>query len=113
MGRHRIPPPPKTQEPVWTSGLESTSPKGLRRILAPAQFRNASGHDTVTLTGTISGTTLSGTYSDSQGDAGTWTATLSGSPTGTYRGSVNSTPNPLQTAPLDFRSNHGRPEFRA
>jgi hypothetical protein len=63
------------------------------------QFTNASGSDTVTLTGTISGTTLSGTYSDSQGDAGTWTATLNGSLAGTYSGSVNSTPNPLQTAP--------------
>jgi len=63
------------------------------------QFTNASGPDTVTLMGTISGTTLSGTYTDSQGDSGTWTATLSGSLTGTYSGSVNSTPNPLQTAP--------------
>lgn len=63
------------------------------------QFTNQSGTDTVTLMGTISGTTLSGTYSDSQGDAGTWTATQSGSLTGTYSGSVNSTPNPLQTAP--------------
>ena len=63
------------------------------------QFTNASGPDTVTLKGTISGTTLSGSYTDSQGDAGTWTATLSSSLTGTYNGSVNSTPNPLQTAP--------------
>ncbi len=63
------------------------------------QFINQSGTDTVTLNGTVSGTTLSGTYTDSQGDSGTWTATQSGSLTGTYNGSVNSTPNPLQTAP--------------
>lgn len=63
------------------------------------QFTNASGADTVTLTGTVSGTTLSGSYTDSQGDAGTWTATLNGSVAGTYNGTVNSTPNPQQTAP--------------
>ena len=58
------------------------------------QFSNDNGPDTVTLTGTVSGTTLSGNYTDSQGDAGTWTATLAGPVAGTYNGSVNSTPNP-------------------
>jgi hypothetical protein len=57
------------------------------------------GPDTVTLTGTASGTNLRGSYTDSQGDAGTWTATLSGSASASYNGSVNSTPNPLPTAP--------------
>jgi hypothetical protein len=63
------------------------------------QFNNASGADTVTLTGTVNGTTLGGSYTDSQGDSGTWTATLSGSVSGTYNGSVNSTPNPQPIAP--------------
>jgi hypothetical protein len=63
------------------------------------QFNNLSGSDTVTLTGTVNGTTISGNYTDSQGDAGTWTATLSGSVSGSYSGSVNSTPNPLPIAP--------------
>ena len=63
------------------------------------QFNNASGPDTVTLTGTANGTTLSGSYTDSQGDAGTWRATLAGSVSGSYSGSVNSTPNPQPLAP--------------
>lgn len=63
------------------------------------QFNNNSGPDTVTLTGTVNGTTLSGNYTDSQGDSGTWTATLSSSVSGTYNGSVNSTPNPSLNPP--------------
>ena len=63
------------------------------------QFNNGGGPDTVTLTGTVNGTTLSGNYTDSQGDAGTWTATLAGSVAGSYSGSVNSTPNPQPLAP--------------
>jgi hypothetical protein len=63
------------------------------------QFTNQNGPDTLTLSGGANGTTLSGSYSDTQGDAGSWTATLSGSLSGTYNGSVNSTPNPSPTAP--------------
>ncbi|HEV2102187.1 MAG TPA: hypothetical protein VGR58_05355 [Candidatus Acidoferrum sp.] len=63
------------------------------------QFNNASGPDTVTLTGAVSGTTLSGSYTDSQGDAGTWLATLAGSVSGSYSGSINSTPNPQPISP--------------
>lgn len=63
------------------------------------QFTNATGADTVTLTGTVNGTTLSGNYTDSQGDSGTWTATQSSSVGGTYNGSVNSIPNPSPISP--------------
>jgi hypothetical protein len=64
------------------------------------QFTNQNGSDTVTLSGATNGTSLSGTYTDSQGDAGSWTATPSSSSvSGTYNGTVNSTPNPSQTAP--------------
>jgi hypothetical protein len=58
-------------------------------------YSNAQGNDTITLTGTVSGTSISGTYTDSQGDAGTWTATQSSSPAGTLSGTINSTLNPL------------------
>jgi hypothetical protein len=58
-------------------------------------YPNAQGDDTITLTGTVSGTSISGTYTDSQGDAGTWTATQSTSPAGTLSGTINSSLNPL------------------
>ena len=62
-------------------------------------YANGQGTDTITLTGTVSGTSISGTYTDSQGDAGTWTATLSSSPAGTLSGTINSTSNPLTILP--------------
>jgi hypothetical protein len=63
------------------------------------QFSNQAGPDTATLTGTVSGNTISGNYTDSQGDAGTWTATLAASVSGSYSGSVTSTPNPQPITP--------------
>lgn len=63
------------------------------------QFTNQNGSDTVTLSGTANGTSLSGSYTDTQGDAGSWTATPAGSLSGTYNGTINSTPNPLPTSP--------------
>ena len=62
-------------------------------------YPNAQGTDTVTLTGAVSGTSISGTYTDSQGDAGTWAATQSSSPAGTISGTINSTVNPLTIPP--------------
>ena len=62
-------------------------------------YPNAQGTDTITLTGTVSGTSISGTYTDSQGDAGTWTATQSSSPAGALSGTINSTVNPLTVPP--------------
>ena len=55
--------------------------------------------DTVTMTGTATGTNLAGTYTDSLGDAGTWTASAASSLSGNYNGTFNSTPNPLPIAP--------------
>jgi hypothetical protein len=60
---------------------------------------NSQGADTVTLTGTVSNGSISGTYTDSQGDSGTWTATQSSSVAGTLSGSINSTVNPLTIPP--------------
>ena len=62
-------------------------------------YVNTQGTDTITLTGTVSGTSISGTYTDSQGDAGTWTATQSGSLAGTLSGTINSTSHPLTIPP--------------
>ena len=58
-------------------------------------YPNAQGNDTITLTGTVSGTSISGTYTDSQGDAGTWTATQISTPAGSLSGTLNSWLNPL------------------
>jgi hypothetical protein len=61
--------------------------------------------DTVTMTGTATGTNLAGTYTDSLGDAGTWTASTAIHPFGPppsvydYSGTFNSTSNPLLIAP--------------
>jgi hypothetical protein len=62
-------------------------------------FPDTQGTDTISLTGVVSGTSISGTYTDSQGDAGTWTATQSSSPAGTLSGTINSTLNPLTIPP--------------
>jgi hypothetical protein len=62
-------------------------------------FPDTQGTDTITLTGAVSGTGMSGTYTDSQGDAGTWTATQSRTLAGTLSGTINSTLNPLTIPP--------------
>jgi len=71
-------------------------------------YTNGQGTDTITLTGTVSGTSISGTYTDSQGDAGTWTATLSSSPAGTLSGTINSTLNPLTIPPTMTVTTEGK-----
>ena len=62
-------------------------------------YPDTQGTDTLTLTGTVSGTSMSGTYTDSRGDTGTWTATQSRAPAGTLSGTINSTLNPLTISP--------------
>jgi hypothetical protein len=66
-------------------------------------FPVAAGADTVTMVGaaTAPGTDISGTYTDSLGDAGTFTAFPSGvffAGSDTHNGTFNSTPNPLPVA---------------
>src|ERR1700730_12753639 len=55
--------------------------------------------DTLTMVGSATGPKLAGTYTDSLGDAGTWTALAAGTFSGTYSGTFNSTSNPLPIAP--------------
>jgi hypothetical protein len=53
-------------------------------VLAPG----TGGQNTITFTGIVSGTNMAGTYTDSQDDAGNWTANPAATLTGTYRGSA-------------------------
>jgi hypothetical protein len=62
-------------------------------------FPSTAGADTVNLVGGAGGTSLGGTYTDSLGDAGTWTGSVAPSLNGTYSGTFNSTSNPLSIAP--------------
>ena len=60
---------------------------------------STTGADTLTMVGSATGTNLAGTYTDSLGDAGTWTAFAAGVFSGTYSGTFNSTSNPLPIPP--------------
>jgi hypothetical protein len=68
-------------------------------------FPGTGGADTVTMVGSAKGTSLVGTYTDSLGDSGTWTASAAMHPLGPppgvydYSGTFNSTSNPLLIAP--------------
>jgi hypothetical protein len=80
----------------------SIAPSGTvsgANITMMVAFPSTTGADTVTMVGTAMGTSLAGTYTDSLGDAGTWTATPALPPNGTFSGTFNSTANPLPIAP--------------
>lgn len=63
-------------------------------------FTTPSGSpNTITLAGTANGTALSGTYTDTLKDAGTWTGTQDASLAGTYSGTFNSQKSPLTIVP--------------
>src|SRR5258708_28424308 len=62
-------------------------------------FPSTAGADTVTMIGTATGTGLTGTYTDSLGDTGTWSASAGNSLSGNYGGTFNSTSNPLPITP--------------
>ena len=67
-------------------------------------FLSPAGADTMTMVGSATGTRLSGTYTDSLGDSGTWTGSAAIHPFGPppsvydYSGTFNSTSNPLPIA---------------
>lgn len=71
-------------------------------------LQSTTGADTITMVGSVTGTSLAGTYTDSLGDSGTWTASAAihpvPSPPGVYdySGTFNSTSNPMLIAPTIF-----------
>jgi hypothetical protein len=73
------------------------------KIVIP--FSSTAVADTITMNGTAVGTSLSGTYTDTLGDSGTWAASPASYPFGPppsvndYSGTFNSTLNPLLLAP--------------
>lgn len=81
----------------------SITPRGTVKeanITMTISVPNTAGVDTVTMVGTGAGASLAGTYTDSLGDAGTWTGSaVVISLAGTYAGTFNSTSNPLLIAP--------------
>lgn len=58
------------------------------------QMSVPAGPSTVTLDGTVSGTSASGTYVDTLGDAGNWTATKAASFSGNYSGTLTPDSHP-------------------
>jgi hypothetical protein len=86
--------------PIALSGTVSGA-----NVTMTISFPTAAGTDTVTMVGTALGTNLAGTYTDSLGDAGTWTASPAIHPVGPvpgvydYSGTFNSTSNPLLIPP--------------
>ena len=63
-------------------------------------FLTTAGADTLTMLGTSSGSILDGTYTDTQGDAGTWTGSSSSAMfSGSYSGTFNSTVHPFPVDP--------------
>ena len=75
------------------------------KVTMVISFPSMGRADTVTMVGSATGTSLAGTYTDSLGDSGTWTASTAihpfGPPPGVYdySGTFNSTLNPLLIAP--------------
>jgi hypothetical protein len=78
---------------------------GGANVTMTISFPSTAGADSVTMTGKATGTNLAGTYTDTLGDAGTWTASAAIYPFGPppnvydYSGTFNSTANPLLIAP--------------
>jgi hypothetical protein len=86
--------------PITPSGTVSGA-----NVTMVISFPSTGGADTVTMVGSATGTSLAGTYTDTLGDSGTWTASTAihpfGPPPGVYdySGTFNSTLNPLLIAP--------------
>ena len=84
--------------------VPSGTVKGTNVSIA-ISFPTGGTSDTVTMVGSATMAGLSGTYSDTLGDSGSWTASVAIYPFGPpgsvydYAGSFNSTPNPLLIAP--------------
>jgi hypothetical protein len=90
------------------SSATSIAPAGTisgTNVTIVISFPTTTGADTVTMVGSLTGTSLAGTFTDSLGDSGTWTASTAiypfGPPPGVYdySGTFNSISNPLLIAP--------------
>jgi hypothetical protein len=86
------------------SPVVSITPSGIVNgsdVTIMISFPGAAGADTVTMVGAATGpgTDISGTSTNTQGDAGTFSAFVAGAVTLTLSGTFNSTPNPLPIAP--------------
>jgi hypothetical protein len=86
----------------------SIAPSGMvdgTNVKIVISFPSTAGADTLTMAGSATGTSLAGTFTDSLGDSGTWTAFAATHPFGPppavydYSGTFNSTSNPLLIAP--------------
>jgi hypothetical protein len=80
----------------------SITPSGTvsgQNVTMMISFPTTAGADTVTIVGSATGPNLAGTYTDSLGDAGTWTAFAPSPFSGTFSGTFNSTSKPLSIAP--------------
>jgi hypothetical protein len=78
--------------------VASITPSGTvsgANVSMKISFPSTAGADTVTMVGTATGTNLAGTYTDSLGDNGTWTASAAPPLSGNFSGTFNSTSNPL------------------
>ncbi len=86
--------------PIAPSGTVSGT-----NVTIAISLQSTTGADTITMVGSATGTSLAGTYTDSLGDSGTWTASAAihpvPSPPGVYdySGTFNSTSNPLLIGP--------------
>jgi len=84
------------------ASLISIAPSGTvsgTNVTIVISFPSTTGADTVTMDGSATRIGLAGTYTDSQGDGGSWTASSASTLTGSYGGTFNSTSNPLPIAP--------------
>jgi hypothetical protein len=104
--------------------VTSISPSGTisgKDITIVLSYPAMAGVDTVTMAGSATGTSLAGTFSDSLGDSGTWTASTALRPIPSfpavyhYTGTFNSASDPLLISPtihLELgRDTNFKPDF--
>jgi hypothetical protein len=85
--------------PIMPSGTVSGE-----NVSMTISFPSAARPDTFKLIGSLTATGISGTYTDTLGDAGIWASGVASSIIPTYGGTFNSTTNPLPIAPTIFIS---------
>ena len=72
---------------------------GGSNVTMTISFLSTAGADTLTLGDAATGTNVAGSYTDSLGDAGMWTAFVAPNISGTFNGTFNSASNPLPIGP--------------